>query len=400
MFAVWLFRYFFGYVRFETRGGFPERFLNLAARSGAALWQVTKSGETLSCFTHAHDYFLLRGPAKKAGVCLRVREKHGLPFLLHRYRKRVGFLSGLALFFVLLFVLSQFVWTNRITGNASVSSRVITQQLGELGLRSGSFSKNVDETAIQQELLLRMPELSWISIYIKGSTAEVEVRETVERPDILPTSTPCNIVAERDGRILSVEAYSGRREVADGAAVAAGQLLVTGAVDDKLGDTVFVHSSAKVMAETTRTLTVSVPLHAERSYLTDVRYDRRTLFLFGLEVPLYVGKLPDTDYSVSDSDSPLTLFGAELPIGTANSCYRRIDKAVTDMTEEEAEAYARALTELRKIDEMSDVQIKSEESAVSVSDGVLTLTTTCECIEDIAKQEEILMDHQEIPENG
>lgn len=400
MFAVWLFRYFFGYVRFETRGGFPERFLNLAARSDASLWQVTKSGETLSCHTHARDYFLLRGPAKKAGVCLKVREKHGFPFLLHRYRKRVGFLSGLALFFILLFVLSQFVWTIRVTGNTSVSSRAIAGALSELGLRSGSLSKNVDETAIQQELLLRMPELSWVSIYIKGSTAEVEVRETVSRPNIIPASTPCNIVAERDGRILSVEAYSGRREVADGAAVTVGQLLVTGAMDDKFGDTIFVHSSARVMAETTRTLTVSVPLQAERSYLTDERYDRRALFLFGLELPLYIGKLPDTDYSVSDSYSPLTLFGTELPIGLSNSCYRRIDRRVTDMSEAEAELYARALTELQKIEDLSDVQIKSEEQSVSVSNGVLTLVTTCECIEDIAKQEEILMENQEIPENG
>ena len=93
MFLIKLLRFLFGYVRFESGGGFPERFLNLCAQAHFPLWEVTSRGGTMKAFTTVKCYKKFRSYARKAGVRLRVKERRGLPFLLRRYRKRIGIVS-------------------------------------------------------------------------------------------------------------------------------------------------------------------------------------------------------------------------------------------------------------------------------------------------------------------
>ena len=47
---------------------------------------------------------------KKSGCRLRIAKKHGLPFFLHKHRKRKALVFGIAVFFGIIFFLSRFVW--------------------------------------------------------------------------------------------------------------------------------------------------------------------------------------------------------------------------------------------------------------------------------------------------
>lgn len=62
-------------------------------------------------------------------------KKGGVPFLLHRYRKRTGLLAGLLAAVVLLGYMSGFVWKIEVTGNEAISTQEILAALDELGFR-------------------------------------------------------------------------------------------------------------------------------------------------------------------------------------------------------------------------------------------------------------------------
>jgi len=96
MVFIHLIRFITGYVVFNARGGFPERFINLCALHHIPLWDVNCSGGGLRACTTIKGYRQIRPPARKSRVLPRIAERHGLPFFLHRYKRRAGMLAGAA----------------------------------------------------------------------------------------------------------------------------------------------------------------------------------------------------------------------------------------------------------------------------------------------------------------
>ena len=81
-------------------------------------------------------------------------------------------------------------------------------------------------------MILRLPQLRWLTVNVRGSCAEVIVREKDPLPDITPDDTPVSIYAAATGVILHMDVYAGEARVAPGAAVEPGDVLVSGAVYD------------------------------------------------------------------------------------------------------------------------------------------------------------------------
>ena len=72
MFVLKWIRWLMGYVVFTAVGGFPERFLNLTARSGEVLWDVSCKNRVFTASTFARRYKELRASARKSGMRLKV----------------------------------------------------------------------------------------------------------------------------------------------------------------------------------------------------------------------------------------------------------------------------------------------------------------------------------------
>ena len=72
-------RWMAGYVLFIGMGGYPEKFMNLAARANITLWQVKNSKGSFQARVAKSQYRELRRPAKKAGMRLRVKKRKGFP---------------------------------------------------------------------------------------------------------------------------------------------------------------------------------------------------------------------------------------------------------------------------------------------------------------------------------
>ena len=127
MIALKIIRWFWGYVDFCVRGGYPERFLNFTARLGIVLWNMKKKDGVLYASVNVAEYRSLRPLARKAGAKLRVTRRHGLPFLLKKCSNKKGIFVGVIIFVILFNLLSLSVWSVEVSGNTTIPTEKISR---------------------------------------------------------------------------------------------------------------------------------------------------------------------------------------------------------------------------------------------------------------------------------
>lgn len=243
-------RWLRGYVVFTILGRFPERFINLCMRQGRFLFSIKPGKDKFSASMLISDYREIRPVARASAVRLRIREKHGLPIMLRRYRSRLGLLVGMLVFIIIAQVMQCFVWTVDIHGLETLSESSVAKTLIDEGLYEGVFKGSVDIHSVERRMMEEIDGIGWMSINIIGTKAEVEIKEKDQKPVIPDFSVPCNIKAIKDGLILRINTRKGKAVIGSGSAVIEGQLLVSAAVENSLDEVEFVRADAEVIAQT------------------------------------------------------------------------------------------------------------------------------------------------------
>ena len=269
----WLKQHYTGYVRVRLTGRSPERFFNLCRSSKILLWNIACEKEEYRFFLLLPDFYRIRPFARKAGVRVRIQEKLGLPFFLYRNRKRKLFAVGAASFFLLLFVLSRFIWNISFSGNLLFTDDMLTGQLREIGVCYGMPKRGVDCDRIEEELRSRCPRIVWVSAHVSGTRLQIRIREN-ETADGIPLreESPRNLVAETAGTVVSILVRAGKAAVQPGDEVEKGQILVEGMlpVTNDSGEverTLFVRADADIRLRTTKIYREWVPhFQTVRSY--------------------------------------------------------------------------------------------------------------------------------------
>ena len=105
-----LWQYKKGCLRIRVTGGSYDRFLNLCANHGIALWNLEYHDGAYEMDISLAGFRMLRPLAKKSSSKVRILERHGLPFFLYRYRKRKMLFVGMLFGIILLYGLSGFLW--------------------------------------------------------------------------------------------------------------------------------------------------------------------------------------------------------------------------------------------------------------------------------------------------
>ena len=119
-------------------------------------------------------------------------------------------------------------------------------------------------------------------------------------------------------------------------------MLVSGVVDTSVGP-VMRKSNAKIFAETSRSLEVSVPLKETKLLPDGYRILRPTFHLFQFGIPLYTDGPLEGEFQLVEKPHFLTAKGLQLPLGIVNQYYHRLVPTEINRTEEEAAALARQL---------------------------------------------------------
>ncbi len=229
---VRLIKYLRGYVKIKVEGYSPERFLNLCNAHKILLWGVENKGLAYEMYVSVKDYRKMRPIVRKTRTKIILLEKHGLPFFLHKFRKRKMFFAGMFLCVAYIYVLSLFIWNIHIEGNVTQSTEEILTYLETLDVRHGARKSEIVCENIETMLRNQYPNMLWVSAEMRGTRIIVQIKENQDK-DIVSrieqkSTEPVSIVSEATGIIDSIIVRKGTPLVSKGDEVTAGQILVEG----------------------------------------------------------------------------------------------------------------------------------------------------------------------------
>ncbi len=390
MLSLRITRWLMGYVRFSVIGGSPERFFNSSVRSGAILWNIASRRNSGAC-VFAGGYKGLRPSARRAGCRLRVRERRGLPFLLRRLQPHRGIVAGFAAFLVILVLLSLHVWCIDVTGNTTMDTRTVLSALSENGLYPGVRKSEINTKKIEQKLMLMFPKIRWMTINTQGCKMQVCIQEKTERPKIEKQEGACNVKASTTGQVVAIRVFAGTAQVKPGDAVVEGQLLVSGVVENESRETMLVHASAEIIAETTHSCEIQIPLRQSVRKPTGNRAVRRSLQLFGADFPLtFIGR-PKGDYDISGVQTRFRLFGTLLPISLYEENWNGMRTVPVEISRQQAIGQAKKKLSEYERNLPEGTKVLSAQAQDRVKNGTLVYSASIKCKENISKQSEILI---------
>ena len=313
-----LIRWLRGYIVFSVSGTFPERFINLLNRSGITYWELLPHGKDYCGRMLLSDYLHIRKTAKKASVKLRCKKRIGFPFFIKKYKKRKGIVVGIIIAVAVMAFLSRFVWDVQIKGAERLSVSEINFALEQCGLKAGVLKSSVNFESVERELVLKVPEIRWISINALNSIAEIEIKEKSVKPKVKKETYPCNLKASCDGVITKTIVYNGTCEVKKGSAVSKNQLLVNCVVEgapELEENLTYVHSSGKIYADVIEENSFTVPLKTS-VIIPDKNYiEKSSVNILWFNLPFALNSSPSDIRSNTFFDYKLCLNEVTLPLG-------------------------------------------------------------------------------------
>ena len=386
--VVYIIKFLSGFVEFSVSGDFPERFLNQLVAHRVPFWDIQRKGGRLTLKVLLRDYKKLHKIKGKNRIKTKVVKRYGLPFKLRKYRLRVGFALGFVLYFAMLFYMSSFVWNINVVGNERIPTAEVLSACAELGLLEGTRISSVDSEDFRTRLALALPDIAWASVNIEGSTATVNISESLstEKTD----KTPCNLVASNDGIIERLEVTEGTVAVKVGQTVKAGDLLVSGVTEYKDGSSKFGRSSGKVFARTERTITYMATFVQSEQICVGEPKSRTVLSFFGIDIPLYLGSLKG-NFERTVEVKRWDWNGAYLPITLTTAEFVPVDTRAFLI--DEAVARELATVKLKEIEEseLSAAEILSKNVEYKVLEKGVEISATYSLRENIAEQDLLLI---------
>lgn len=392
MFSISFVRWFLGWVEFRIipgGKGSSERFINLCARLGISLWKIGRSGESYTAAVSASRYIDLIPSARKAGIRLKSGRRHGLPFLWKRVSKRRGLVIGMVIFCAVIQILSMYVWSVQVKGNTEIPTQQIIKAADEFGLSPGSLKSRLDPLELQRKLMLKFPDISWLSVNTRGGAIEIALEERVKQPSASEKDIVSNLKATASGQILRMEVSRGVSQVKVGDAVVKGQLLVSGIAEDTQGNTRLMRSAGQIVAETEQSLTVEIPLQQTVVHPTGKTIVRRSARVFGLELPLSFTGVPKGEYEKESERVTLQGRTGELPISIYTETWYEQELEEVTLTEQQAKEQAEQKMEELIKESWQDIKILSSNKSGKIDAKVYRLTLHCRCEQNIAVEAEI-----------
>lgn len=280
--------YILGYVRIKVESVFLERFINICISKKILIWNIKREKSTI-LYTNISisDFRKIKGIAKKTKSSIQIQEKKGIPFLIHKYRKRKIFFILFSLIIIGIIIMSNFIWNIEIVGNTNIPKQEIVESLNNQGLKIGSFKKNINTSEIINKIRLLRNDISWMGIDIKGTNVIVQIKEMDKAPEIINKDEYCNIISDKIGIITKINVQEGIASVEVGDLVQKGDMLVRGYLEGKYTGVRYVHSIADIEIKTW--------------------YSKKEKFYFTTQIPVPTGKIEEK-YSLNINNFKINFY--------------------------------------------------------------------------------------------
>lgn len=376
-----------GFVLLDICSAQPEALVNACLQAGIELLESRAVDAcTLRVGVFENELKKLETLAQKQGCEWTILRHSGGSRRRALLRRRLALLIAAAISLGMLAVASLFLWEIRVVGGESISRGRVLRALEDCGVGPGSFWPGIDADAVRDQMLLKLPELAWMSLNLRGSTAQLELLERTEKPEIFRDDQAAELIASHTGIVRRVSALNGRAIVLPGQSVIAGETLISPSLESVRGEETLVRVRGEVWADTWYELTAICPVGTGKTP-TAGRRGRLALTLGQKRINFYwgTGKAID-EYDKIIHEYKLGIKGVFcLPVGLVweelRSC-RETTKAVDD-----GEALEQRL--LASLSERIDGEIVSFRFSRAQSEDCLYVTLRAQCLENIARVREL-----------
>lgn len=296
--------YFTGRLKIIVAGDYVERFINMCSHHQIEFWELKPCGHEYEMYILVSDFRKLGPYIKKTKSKVRIKEREGFPFFLHRNRKRGCFLLCTMLCMFLLYASTFYIWGIEFEGNLYCTEEVLLEELENEDILLGMRKEKVDCNKITSMLRKKFDNITWASAYIEGTKLMIHVKENNEQEYLAEESAPGkNIVAECDGTIIDIVTRVGTPMVHSGDEVKKGDILVSGMVDimndaGEVMESQMVSPEADIKAETILAYEEELLLSHNKKNYTEKK--KRIFWLESSGHFLYLGsrKIPYKDYII------------------------------------------------------------------------------------------------------
>lgn len=364
--------YWEGYLRIGLKGFSPERFLNLCMAKQIVIWDLKYQDDGYQFLICVKDYRRVRPLVRKAQVRLRILGRYGLPFFLYRNRRRKLYGAGILSFFLVLFIMSQFIWDISIEGNYYFTDDVLLHYLEGQDIRYGRRKAGIDCDSLEESIRSQYPEIIWVSARISGTRLMIKVKEN-EVMGVIPQKedAPQDLVAQKPGKITRMIIRRGKAQVALGDSVEAGDVLVRGVISiyndsEELVRQQPVRADADIYAITSESYQESVPCVAVRRSDTGRQRRGLRLRLGGFSFLWMIPTWGENPWEITSKSSQLTVLGDfYLPAWVDQVLAKEYQIYDHFLTNEELEAQKQRIHQ-KKIEDLTEKGVQILENSVRI----------------------------------
>lgn len=335
---------------------------------------------------HLSDAKKVQREADRYGITYKVVKKVGFPCFFAKYQYRFGIYVGFLAVVALLLTSRMFVWRIDVIGNENITTSEVKEMLRAEGFFVGAYIPSVNTDKIENQILIDSDTVSWISVNIKGNTAEVQIRERQSENGAEPTR-PANLVASKSGIVEEVRILNGLVVANAGKYVNKGDLLVSGIYDSTQLPFRYTRASGQVFAKTVSEFYIEIPYeYSEIRYTGTEYYDKFLIFFdYSINISKNYGNLGGFYDKIEMVENFCFRDGEPTPFELRTVKYLEYEWVTATRSQSEAEELA--YFELsRKLSECApDTVILKKTVVPQITDKNFSLYCTVVAIEDIAE---------------
>jgi len=225
---------------------------------GVSIFEIKKQDNYILIKTFYDDYKKL----KKYLISYKITiySKTGLYRLKEIITKYKIFMISIIFGIILLFGVNNMIFKVEIKTNNNNIKEKLTLELENYGLKKLSLKKNHNkiEKIVKEILNKNKNTIEWLEIKYDGLIMIVNVTEKIDK-DIISKKNNCNIIAEKDAKIISLNLYRGiaLKEIND--YVNKGDILISGSIIQNEEIKNMVCASGEIYGEVWYKVKVNIP---------------------------------------------------------------------------------------------------------------------------------------------
>jgi len=392
MFIKILISYLIGYLRITIEGYYIERFINICTNNKLAIWKIKRENNVkLEMNIRLRDFKEIINIANKTKCKVKIKNRRGIPFILHKYRKRKIFTFFLIIIVGLTIFSSNFVWNIEIREENGENLENIMEDLEESGLKVGELKSNINSKEIINNIRLKRQDIAWMGIELKGTNAIVKITKADAKPEIVDENEHCSIVSNKTGVITKINAQNGTANVKVGDTVTVGTTLISGWLEGKYTGIRYVHAKGEIEAKVWYTKSKKIYYNQTVKEETGNQENKYNIKINNFKINLHKGVSKFEIYDTIITDKKIKIFSDfYLPVAIEKVTYKEQRYVNKKYNEDEAKRLG-----IKELEEELDEILQSKEIVnkninTYGNDEYIEVYVTYEVLESIGTEEKIV----------